>query len=72
MRYPTVEELRELSLKERLRLIGDVWETFVGDPESLPLNDEYRQEIDRRLDSYDHDPNRGRDWPDARRRITDG
>ena len=70
MRYPTEEELRELSLSDRLRLLGDVWETFVSDPESLPLSDEHRKEIDRRLDAYERDPNRSADWLDARRRIT--
>jgi hypothetical protein len=42
MRYPTRGELCELSPIERLRLIE---ETFVGDPESLPLSEEDEQII---------------------------
>jgi putative addiction module component (TIGR02574 family) len=69
MRYPTRGELCELSPIERLRLIEDVWETFVGDPESLPLSEEDEQIIDARLAAWRSDPNVGSSWDEVRRRI---
>jgi putative addiction module component (TIGR02574 family) len=70
MQYPTQDDLRELSQSDRLKLLEDVWATFVSEPDSLPLSDEHRQEIDRRLDAIEREPNRGAAWPDVRRRIT--
>jgi putative addiction module component (TIGR02574 family) len=69
MRYPTRGELCELSPIERLKLIEDVWETFAGDPESLPLSDEDEKIIDARLAAWRSDPNVGSSWDEVRRRI---
>lgn len=69
MRYPTLGELCELSPVERLKLIEDVWETFAGDPESLPLSEEHEQIIDARLAALRSDPNAGSSWDEVRRRI---
>ena len=71
MKYPTQEELLELSRSERLRLIEDVWETFVSEPQSLPLNEDHRQELDRRIEAWERDPEGGQAWPVVRKRITD-
>ena len=60
MQYPTHEDLLALSPDQRLRLLEDVWHTFVEDPTSLPLTDEHRQELDRRLDAFQSDPNAGK------------
>jgi len=70
MRYPTQDDLRELSHSDRLKLLEDVWATFVNEPDSLPLSDGHRREIDRRLDTLEQEPNRGSTWPDVRKRIT--
>jgi len=50
MRYPTREELGELSPDDRLKFLEDVWDAFVSNPSSLPLSDDHQQEIDRRLE----------------------
>jgi putative addiction module component (TIGR02574 family) len=70
MKYPTEEELRTLSPSDRLRLLEDVWATFVSEPESLPLSEEHRREVEQRLESWRRDPTLGEDWTEVRRRIT--
>ena len=69
MEYPTAGQLRELSPGERLKLIEDVWDTFVGDPESLPLSESHAQTIDARLDGWEREPGAGAPWEEVRRRI---
>jgi putative addiction module component (TIGR02574 family) len=69
MQHPTRGELCELSPVERLRLIEDVWETFVSVPESLPLSEEDEQVIDARLEAWRSNPNAGSSWEEVRRRI---
>ena len=70
MRYPTHEDLLELTPDDRLRLLEDVWDTFVEEPASLPLSDEHRQELDRRLIEFHAGPSAGADWDEVRKRIT--
>ena len=68
MKYPSRSELEGLSASDRLRLLEDVWETFVRDPDSLPLSDEHRREIER-LEAFKRDPSAGSSWEEVRARI---
>ena len=50
------EDLLNLSVEERLRLVDDLWESIRENPESLPLTDDQRKELDRRLKEHRSDP----------------
>lgn len=55
MARPAVE-FTHLSRDERLDLIEDLWESLTpGDREDLPLTDEQRTELDRRLELLERD-----------------
>lgn len=47
-----LEEIRKLPVDERLRLAEDIWDSIHADPDSLPLTEEQRAELDRRLAAY--------------------
>ena len=53
-------ELHNLSIDERLRLVEDIWDSIAADQGVLPLTDEQKAELDRRLDIYELDKNVGR------------
>ena len=53
--------LRTLSIGERIRLVEDLWDSIAADQALLPLTDEQRIELDRRLDAYESDKIRGRE-----------
>jgi len=53
-------KLRGLPLNERLRLVEDLWDSIAADQAALPLTDEQKTELDRRLDAYESDANPGR------------
>ena len=53
-------KLLELPVEERIRLVEDLWDSVAADQEALPLTPEQRAELDRRLDAYEADGNRGR------------
>jgi putative addiction module component (TIGR02574 family) len=69
MKYPHPEELRELSPGERLQLIGDLWDSLSGDPESLPVTEEHRRELDRRLEEFERASDAGVTWSELQRRL---
>ena len=54
-------ELRTLPIGERIRLVEDIWDSIAADQDVLPLTDEQRTELDRRLDAYESDSVRGRE-----------
>jgi len=63
------DELRELSVAERLELIEVIWDSIVDEPDSLSLTDAQRQELDRRLDNYARQRPRLRSWDEVRARL---
>jgi putative addiction module component (TIGR02574 family) len=66
-------KLKELTVEERIKLVEDLWDSIAAERHALPLTDEQKAELDRRLDAYDIDKNPGRLAADAvadiRRRL---
>ena len=58
-------KLKELPLEERLRIVEDLWDSIAADQKALQLTAEQKAELDRRLDAYEVDRNRGRLATDA-------
>jgi len=55
-----IGDLRALPIAERIRLVEDLWDSIAADQAALPLTDEQRAELDRRLDAYESDGIKGR------------
>ena len=52
--------LRDLPIEQRIRLVEDLWDSIAADQQALSLTDEQKAELDRRLDAYESDGNKGR------------
>lgn len=50
------EEILNLPVEERLRLVEDLWDSIREHPESLPVTNEQREELDKRLQNHRRDP----------------
>lgn len=57
--------LKKLPLEERIRLVEDLWDSIASEQNALPLTPEQKTELDRRLDAYAIDGNRGRPAADV-------
>ncbi len=53
-------KLQELPIDERIKLVEDLWDSIAADQKALPLTADQKAELDRRLDAYAIDKNRGR------------
>ncbi len=53
-------KLSKLPVDERIKLVEELWDSIAADQKALPLTDEQKAELDRRLDAYEADGNRGR------------
>jgi putative addiction module component (TIGR02574 family) len=72
MKAMTLDEVLQLPIPERIRVVETIWDSIVDHPESLPLTDEQKAELDRRLDGLDKNPVTGSSWAEARGRIWPG
>ena len=52
-------KLQILPFDERIKLVEDLWDSIASDQQALALTTEQRAELDRRLDDYEFDKNRG-------------
>ena len=52
-------KLQMLPFDERIKLVEDLWDSIASDQQALALTTEQRAELDRRLDDYEFDKNRG-------------
>ena len=63
------KDIVNLTIAERIELIGDIWDTMAEVPEAVTLTEAQKTELDRRLDAYRKDPTAGAPWPAVRDRI---
>ena len=62
-------DIASLSTEERLRLMEELWESLRATPESIPLTNTQREELDRRLDELDREGPTGIPWDEVLHRI---
>jgi putative addiction module component (TIGR02574 family) len=61
------KDILNLTIAERIELIGDIWDTMAEVPEAVALTEAQKTELDKRLDAHHQDPTTG--WPVVRDRI---
>jgi putative addiction module component (TIGR02574 family) len=66
---PKFSDLLKLSPAERIQLAQDLWDSILDEPEAVPLTEEQRQELDRRLAEHERDPSTAIPWEVVRSRL---
>jgi putative addiction module component (TIGR02574 family) len=61
--------IKQLSVAERLDLISELWDSIPDSLEELPIPEWHREELGRRLDAADADPDGGIPWEEVRHRL---
>lgn len=64
-----LSELLELPADQRLELVEAIWDSLVEIPEAVPISNDVREELDRRLDAYYADPSTARPWREIRKEL---
>lgn len=62
-------DISELSIAERIQLAEDLWDSILNNPEELVLSEAQEQELDRRLEQYQRDPDAGSTWEEVKQRL---
>ncbi len=64
-----ISDIMQLSVAERIQLAEDIWDSIAVSPEFVPVTDEQRQELDRRLQAYAQNPDEGVSWDELRDKV---
>jgi len=67
----SLEKIAHLSVADRVQLAEDIWDTIAANPESLPVTEAQKHELDRRLAALELEPSRTRPWHEIRDRLND-
>lgn len=51
-----ISDILRLSVAERLKIVGEIWESIASEPEALPLTETQRKEILRRSEAHKAKP----------------
>ena len=64
-----LSELLELPADQRLQLVEALWDSLVEVPDAVPITDDIREELDRRLAAYYDDPSSARPWREIKEEL---
>ena len=64
-----LSELLELPVAQRLQLVEAIWDSLAEVPEAVPISDDVREELDRRLAAYYEDPSSARPWREIKAEL---
>ena len=65
-----IAEILQLSVAEKVQIIEDIWDSIANTPEELPLSESEKQELDKRLESYNQNPDEGIEWETLKRNLS--
>ena len=60
------EEAKKLPVEERIALVEEIWDSIAEDNGCFELTDAQKQELDRRIQSFQQNPQAGRSWEDIK------
>ena len=69
MRVDDIPGIAKLTVAEKILLLEDLWDSIASKPETVPVPQSHREELDRRLAEYEKDPGRLLTLDDLRERI---
>ena len=68
--FETTQEIKKLSVAERIMIVEEIWDGIAADKESLEVTEAQRCELDSRLDTYHFSPEAGSSWDEVKQRVT--
>jgi putative addiction module component (TIGR02574 family) len=64
-----IQSVFDLSPAEKLQLVEDLWDDFAKNPENIPLLDWQNEELDRRIEEVERNPDSLLTWEEAKASI---
>ena len=65
----TIPEIQTLSPAQKFALAIELWDELASKPDDIPVTNEQLNELDRRFDEYQRDPDKVVTWEEVKARI---
>lgn len=69
MTTAAVQQLMALSVEDRLRAIGALWDSIVDEAPDYPISEHDRRVVEQRLEDYRREPEAGIPWEVVREQL---
>ena len=63
-------KLHKLSTAEKMDLVDELWDSVLEDQSGVEITEEQRKLLDKRLDAYELDKDKGDTWELVRARVS--
>lgn len=63
------EAIKQLSVPERVRLVQKIWDSLRPEADRLPLTEEQKELVDRRVEEHREDPDSAVSWREVEARL---
>jgi putative addiction module component (TIGR02574 family) len=67
-----LSQFSHLTVPQKLELVEALWDDIASSPESLPIPEWHKEELDRRKAELDANPGSTIPWEEAKRQIREG
>jgi putative addiction module component (TIGR02574 family) len=64
-----LSDILQMSVAERIQLVEDIWDSLAAPPESIPVTDAQKEELDRRLQAYAENPVERISWDKLKEKV---
>jgi putative addiction module component (TIGR02574 family) len=61
------QQINDLSLQEKILLVEEIWNNISKTASTLELSGTQKEELDKRLDSLEKNPELGRPWEEIKK-----
>jgi putative addiction module component (TIGR02574 family) len=63
------KDILTLSVADRLRLLGEIWDSLAATPEAIRVTDAQRKELARRRRAHARNPSAAKPWEEVRAKL---
>lgn len=64
-----LDQILALPTAERVEIVQQIWDSVSHDAEGLPLTTAQREELERRWEAFQQNPEEGEPWEDVRKSL---
>lgn len=63
------DEIEQLDVAERILLAEEIWNSVAAEQERVPITNAQKNELERRINAYQHSPRKGSTWTEVNDKI---
>ncbi len=60
------EQIKKLTVSERILLVEEIWDSIAADKKPIELSQKQKEELDRRSDWFHRNPGQGKTWEEIK------